>query len=247
MWNDADDDLRRLIDDELDPAAVDEMLAACDRDPARWRQVALALLEDREWRRGATSPAVPMPMLAGIDFPCSATATSVAAAAPVNISERLSAAASGRPQMAYAALAAGLALLVGALGFLAGRGGIGSAAVDRDAIAAIEPRTSGDRGETNDDGSAAGRIREMAADAGASEEVGGDRTLDERSQRSLPYYVGTPSYLPKVSARTQLDLLRRGVLIEEVPVVHEVERNGRRYAVPDSRIGVRYVGGLAYQ
>ncbi len=247
MWNDADDDLRRLIDDELDPASVDELLAACDRQPTRWRQVALALLEEREWRRGVTNPTVPMPMLAGIDFPCSPSTTAVGVAVPKNDSERSSGAANGRPHFAFGALAAAVALLVGSLGFLAGRGGIGSATVDRDPIAAIESGSSGDRSETNDGGSAAGRIREIATDGGASEEPGGDRTLEERSRRSLPYYVGTPSYLPKVSARTQLDLLRRGVLIEEVPTVQEVEQDGRRYAVPDSRIGVRYVGGLAYQ
>ena len=256
--------IQLLIDGELGPVETDRLLAYCDEQPALWRALALGLLEQREWEvAGRAFGALPWSEELGDESPSETEVASPQsmAFAVESGSDRSSSDGTERSwsvRVGWLAMAAAVSLLCTALGFQIGRWLTDGGQASRASLAGIATDMGGD---ATGSGSMENQNVASPSDGNASTllAAGGEERTEPVAPRlgvdSAPtdasevprYYVTSPKPQGLIPPEQQREWLRRGIWVEEVPTIEEFEYEGRRYAVPQSRYDVRYVGGLAYQ
>ena len=210
--------LDRLVDGQLDPAALRDLVARLDCEPDGWRRCALALLEAQAWREAlAPSPApepIPIPRRAPIRRGAS------------------------RPIARFGLVAAAL-LAAFLLGLSTGGAGREPSAMPR-----VADRPS-PRPEARPVAARATGTETIGSILVASDGAGGVRVpvlsgpgLDERWLRDQPGAL--PEYV-----RAQME--RRGYQVAQHRELLSVDlEDGSRLAVPVDQVEFQYVGSRPY-
>jgi hypothetical protein len=236
----------RLAADELDDDSRRALFAWLDREPARWRRCALALLEAREvesafddWLRerslGSTSPVGQKRPIALPD-----------PSEPVDERRRVRRQRS-RGQFAMLAIAASVALAFG-LGMAADRRLVArrAAVADPQAVAQASPAANGNsRVEPPQPGETAASDSQQPVVSGDGDEKGDGGRLSQQSETvaSTPSSSGEEDLIP---AYVKSQLERHGYRVDSRRQFVSVSLpDGRRALVPLERWKFSYVGNRA--
>lgn len=225
-----DESIQLLVDNELSAAETDELLLQCEQEPEAWRRLALAFLEARAIGEAAAAWGTTSSREVTIPFQ-SSSQDLIDGRSSAETNDRF-----GGWQTVMGLVAAVAALLAIVLAWR---------------WDALMPRDSGSPSTVAESGGGSLQQETRPAEqlplaANEPQSLG-----DLRAERSQPWVQpvswGAGSFSERVSPKTRMEWLRRGIWIDETPQFHVVEKGGERYALPESKLNVTYVGDLVYQ